>query len=144
MTEMRAPERDYKDTVFLPKTDFPMKAGLPQKEPGIQARWEEIGLYEKLREARAGREKFILHDGPPYANGDMHIGHALNHILKDMVCRTQNLLGTVTGKAIITRLIGSARQRKTALGIVGSQRYEMLCTLQSILCRIAGSCIDIG
>jgi isoleucyl-tRNA synthetase len=86
-------QRDYRDTVFLPKTDFPMKAGLPQKEPGIAARWEEIGLYDALRKARAGREKFILHDGPPYANGDMHIGHALNHILKDMVCRTQNLLG---------------------------------------------------
>ena len=86
-------KRDYRDTVFLPKTDFPMKAGLPQKEPGIQARWENEGLYRQLREARAGREKFILHDGPPYANGDMHIGHALNHILKDMVCRTQNLIG---------------------------------------------------
>jgi len=85
--------RDLKDTVFLPKTDFPMKAGLPQKEPGIAARWEQIGLYNALRDARRGREKFILHDGPPYANGDMHIGHALNHILKDMVCRTQNLLG---------------------------------------------------
>ncbi|GGD40897.1 isoleucine--tRNA ligase [Croceicoccus pelagius] len=86
-------KRDYKDTVFLPKTDFPMKAGLPQKEPGILARWQEINLYEKLREARSGREKFILHDGPPYANGDMHIGHALNHVLKDMVVRTQSLLG---------------------------------------------------
>ncbi|MDD3798566.1 MAG: isoleucine--tRNA ligase [Novosphingobium sp.] len=86
-------QRDYKDTVFLPKTDFPMKAGLPQKEPGILARWEEAGLYRQIREARAGREQFILHDGPPYANGDMHIGHALNHILKDMVCRTQTLLG---------------------------------------------------
>ncbi|MEE1878139.1 isoleucine--tRNA ligase [Altererythrobacter litoralis] len=86
-------QRDYRDTVFLPKTDFPMKAGLPQKEPGIQARWQQIDLYRRLREARAGREKFILHDGPPYANGDMHIGHALNHILKDMVCRTHNLLG---------------------------------------------------
>ena len=85
--------RDYRDTVFLPKTDFPMKAGLPQKEPGILARWNAMGLYRKLREARAGREKFILHDGPPYANGDMHIGHALNHILKDMVVRTQSLLG---------------------------------------------------
>ncbi|MFN4241299.1 MAG: isoleucine--tRNA ligase [Erythrobacter cryptus] len=85
--------KDYRGTVFLPKTDFPMKAGLPQKEPGIAARWEEIGLYRKLREARRGRDKFIFHDGPPYANGDMHIGHALNHILKDMVCRTQNLLG---------------------------------------------------
>ncbi|MEL7189473.1 MAG: isoleucine--tRNA ligase [Pseudomonadota bacterium] len=87
------PKRDYKDTVFLPKTAFPMKAGLPQKEPGIAARWADIDLYTKLRDARIGREKFILHDGPPYANGDMHIGHALNHILKDMVCRTQSLLG---------------------------------------------------
>jgi isoleucyl-tRNA synthetase len=85
--------KDYRDTVFLPKTDFPMKAGLPAKEPIILAKWQESRLYEKLREARRGREKFILHDGPPYANGDMHIGHALNHILKDMVVRTQSLLG---------------------------------------------------
>ncbi len=84
---------DYRDTVFLPKTDFPMKAGLPQKEPGILARWQEQDLYVELRNRRRGREKFILHDGPPYANGDMHIGHALNHILKDMVVRTQSLLG---------------------------------------------------
>jgi isoleucyl-tRNA synthetase len=86
-------KRDYRDTVFLPKTPFPMKAGLPQKEPGILAAWQEQDLYRRLRETRAGAEKFILHDGPPYANGDMHIGHALNHILKDMVCRTQSLLG---------------------------------------------------
>ncbi|QPC98623.1 isoleucine--tRNA ligase [Qipengyuania soli] len=86
-------KRDYRDTVFLPKTEFPMKAGLPAKEPGIAAQWESEGLYRQLRESRAGREKFIFHDGPPYANGDMHIGHALNHTLKDMVCRTQNLLG---------------------------------------------------
>jgi isoleucyl-tRNA synthetase len=85
--------RDYRDTVFLPKTDFPMKAGLPAKEPLILAKWQEQNLYAKLRAARAGRQKFILHDGPPYANGDMHIGHALNHILKDMVVRTQSLLG---------------------------------------------------
>ena len=85
--------RDYRDTVFLPKTDFPMKAGLPQKEPHILARWLQGDLYRQLRDARQGREKFILHDGPPYANGDMHIGHALNHILKDMVCRTHNLAG---------------------------------------------------
>ncbi len=94
MTEAPRPDaKDYRDTVFLPKTDFPMKAGLPQKEPGILAKWQEQDLYRRLREARAGREKFILHDGPPYANGDMHIGHALNHILKDMVVRTQSLLG---------------------------------------------------
>ncbi|WJY19519.1 isoleucine--tRNA ligase [Alteriqipengyuania flavescens] len=92
-TSKKSVGKDYRDTVFLPKTDFPMKAGLPQKEPGILARWEEEGLYQKLREARQGREKFILHDGPPYANGDMHIGHALNHVLKDMVVRTQSLAG---------------------------------------------------
>ncbi len=93
MSEHETPQRDYRDTVFLPKTDFPMKAGLPQKEPGILARWQEEGLYQQLREARTGREKFILHDGPPYANGDMHIGHSLNRILKDMVVRSQTLLG---------------------------------------------------
>ena len=86
-------QRDYRSTVFLPKTDFPMKAGLPKKEPGILARWQDEDIYARTRAARAGREKFILHDGPPYANGDMHIGHALNHILKDMVVRTQTLLG---------------------------------------------------
>ena len=86
-------KRDYRDTVFLPKTDFPMKAGLPQKEPGILARWQEEQIYRKLRKARKGREKFILHDGPPYANGDIHIGHALNKVLKDAVVRTQTLLG---------------------------------------------------
>jgi isoleucyl-tRNA synthetase len=86
-------QRDYRPTVFLPKTDFPMKAGLPQKEPGILARWESERLYQQVRDARKGREKFVLHDGPPYANGDMHIGHALNHVLKDMVVRTQTLLG---------------------------------------------------
>jgi isoleucyl-tRNA synthetase len=84
---------DYRSTVFLPKTDFPMKAGLPQKEPAILARWEAEGLYQRIREAGAGRDKFIFHDGPPYANGDIHIGHALNHVLKDMVVRTQTLLG---------------------------------------------------
>ncbi len=86
-------EKDYKDTVFLPKTDFPMKAGLANKEPGILARWQEMGLYERLREERKGREKFILHDGPPYANGNIHIGHALNKTLKDLVVRSQSLLG---------------------------------------------------
>ncbi len=88
-----AKERDYKDTVFLPKTDFPMKAGLANKEPAILERWQTIGLYEKLREARAGREKFIFHDGPPYANGNIHIGHSLNKTLKDLVVRSQNMLG---------------------------------------------------
>ncbi|MDY7097347.1 MAG: isoleucine--tRNA ligase [Pseudomonadota bacterium] len=93
MSQNDSAKPDYKDTVFLPKTSFPMKAGLPQKEPGIAARWEDMNLYRTMRDTRSGREKFILHDGPPYANGDMHIGHALNHILKDTVCRTQNLMG---------------------------------------------------
>jgi isoleucyl-tRNA synthetase len=84
---------DYKDTVFLPKTDFPMKAGLAQKEPAIAARWAEMDLYGKLREQRAGRERFILHDGPPYANGDIHMGHAMNKVLKDIIVRSQSLLG---------------------------------------------------
>ncbi|WP_028969552.1 isoleucine--tRNA ligase [Sphingomonas sp. URHD0057] len=86
-------KQDYRSTVFLPRTDFPMKAGLPQKEPAILARWIEQDLYGQVREARVGREKFILHDGPPYANGDIHIGHALDRTLKDMVVRTQTLLG---------------------------------------------------
>ncbi|KTE21073.1 isoleucine--tRNA ligase [Sphingopyxis sp. H050] len=95
MTDTPAPaeQRDYRDTVFLPKTDFPMKAGLPQKEPLILAKWIEGNLEAQIRESRKGRDQFILHDGPPYANGDMHIGHALNHILKDMVVRTQTLKG---------------------------------------------------
>ena len=93
MSDASKPIRDYRDTVFLPKTDFPMKAGLPQKEPGIAAKWEAEKLYEQLRDSRRGRPKFMYHDGPPYANGDMHIGPALNHTIKDMVCRTQNLLG---------------------------------------------------
>jgi isoleucyl-tRNA synthetase len=86
-------KRDYRDTVFLPKTDFPMKAGLAQKEPAILARWAEMGLYGKLRQARAGRERFILHDGPPYANGDIHIGHAMMKTIKDFIIRSQTLLG---------------------------------------------------
>jgi isoleucyl-tRNA synthetase len=88
-----ADERDYSETLFLPKTDFPMRAGLPQKEPELLARWEAIGLYRRLREAGRGRKKFVLHDGPPYANGNIHIGHALNKILKDVVTRSQQMLG---------------------------------------------------
>src|SRR5437588_5220047 len=84
---------DYSATLYLPQTDFPMRAGLPQKEPEILARWQRIGLYAKLREVAAGRPKFVLHDGPPYANGNIHIGHALNKILKDMVVRSQQMAG---------------------------------------------------
>jgi isoleucyl-tRNA synthetase len=90
---MAKPERDYSETLFLPQTDFPMRAGLPQKEPELLNRWEKAGLYGRLRESAKGREKFVLHDGPPYANGNIHIGHALNKILKDVVTRSQQMLG---------------------------------------------------
>ncbi len=84
---------DYKDTILLPRTEFPMKAGLPQREPELLERWARIGLYRRLREASRGKEKFILHDGPPYANGHLHIGHALNKILKDVINRSQQMQG---------------------------------------------------
>ncbi len=84
---------DYKDTVFLPRTDFPMRAGLPKREPEILQRWAALGLYDRLREAGKGRDPFVLHDGPPYANGHLHIGHALNKILKDVIVRSKQMMG---------------------------------------------------
>ncbi|MTI43382.1 isoleucyl-tRNA synthetase [Roseibium hamelinense] len=87
------PTRDYSETLNLPQTDFPMRAGLPKKEPEILARWQDMKLYKKLREQSAGRDKFILHDGPPYANGNIHIGHALNKTLKDIVTRSMQMMG---------------------------------------------------
>jgi isoleucyl-tRNA synthetase len=93
MSDANDTQRDWRDTVFLPKTEFPMKAGLAQKEPAILARWAKIGLYQRLREQRAGRTRFLLHDGPPYANGDIHMGHAMNKVLKDIIVRSQSLMG---------------------------------------------------
>ncbi|MGX1319544.1 isoleucyl-tRNA synthetase [Bradyrhizobium sp. USDA 377] len=84
---------DYSKTLFLPQTEFPMRAGLPQREPEILKYWNDIGLYDKLRKEAEGRAKFVLHDGPPYANGNIHIGHALNKILKDVVTKSQQMLG---------------------------------------------------
>ena len=84
---------DYSSTLYLPQTDFPMRAGLPQKEPETVARWQKMELYKKLRASAAGREKFVLHDGPPYANGNIHIGHALNKILKDVITRSFQMRG---------------------------------------------------
>ncbi|MEX0287335.1 MAG: isoleucine--tRNA ligase [Paracoccaceae bacterium] len=89
---MCADTPDYKDTLNLPKTDFPMRAGLPKREPGWLDRWDQIGVYEKLRE-KEGRESFTLHDGPPYANGHLHIGHALNKTIKDMIVRSHQMMG---------------------------------------------------
>ena len=89
---MCADTPEYKDTLNLPKTDFPMRAGLPKREPGWLARWEQIGVYDKLRE-KQGRKPFTLHDGPPYANGHLHIGHALNKTIKDMIVRSHQMMG---------------------------------------------------
>ncbi|MBR0732363.1 isoleucine--tRNA ligase [Bradyrhizobium japonicum] len=85
--------KDYSKTLYLPQTDFPMRAGLPQREPELLKYWNDIGLYDKLRREAQGRAKFVLHDGPPYANGNIHIGHALNKILKDVVTKSQQMLG---------------------------------------------------
>lgn len=84
---------DYSKTLNLPETDFPMRGGLPKKEPELVARWQEMRLYDKLRETSAGRPKYVLHDGPPYANGNIHIGHALNKILKDVITRSFQMRG---------------------------------------------------
>ena len=82
----------YKDTLNLPKTDFPMRAGLPKREPEWLAHWEKIGVYDRLRKLE-GRPVFCLHDGPPYANGNLHIGHALNKTIKDMIVRSHQMMG---------------------------------------------------
>lgn len=92
-TSEATPTRDYSPTLNLPATDFPMRAGLPEKEPKLIARWDEMKLYERLRETAKGREQFVLHDGPPYANGHLHIGHALNKILKDIITRSRQMMG---------------------------------------------------
>ncbi len=87
------PQDRYRDTVFLPRTSFPMRGNLPMREPEILARWESIGLDEKIIEAGKGKPVFTLHDGPPYANGHLHIGHALNKINKDVINRAQRMNG---------------------------------------------------
>ncbi len=84
---------DYKHTLNLPKTDFPMRGNLAQREPDMLKRWQEMDLYGKIRQAASGKPKFILHDGPPYANGEIHIGHAVNKILKDMIVKSRGLMG---------------------------------------------------
>ena len=84
---------DYKNTLNLPDTAFPMRGDLAKREPAWVAKWQEGRLYERIRKAAQGRPKFVLHDGPPYANGDIHIGHAVNKILKDMVVKTRSLAG---------------------------------------------------
>ena len=84
---------DYKSTLNLPKTDFPMKADLPHREPAMLQRWTDMDLYGQIRRASRGRPRFILHDGPPYANGHIHLGHALNKILKDIIIKSRQMTG---------------------------------------------------
>jgi len=93
MSDSSKPELDYKSTVFLPKTDFAMRAGLPKREPEFLKRWAADDIYGQLRADSAGRPQFVLHDGPPYANGDIHIGHALNKIVKDLIVRSKQMQG---------------------------------------------------
>ena len=93
MTDAPNKNDRYRDTVFLPATDFPMRGGLPEKEPALLKRWKDMDLFGQLRTQSKGREKFVLHDGPPYANGNIHIGHALNKVLKDLVVRSRQMAG---------------------------------------------------
>lgn len=86
-------ESQYKATLNLPETDFPMRGNLAQREPELLAQWQDMGLYKQIRNARSGREQFILHDGPPYANGDIHIGHAVNKVLKDIIIKSKTMAG---------------------------------------------------
>jgi len=85
--------QNYKDTLNLPRTDFPMKANLAAREPEMLRNWEEARLYQEIQKSRESRELFVLHDGPPFANGDVHMGTALNKILKDFVVKSQTMLG---------------------------------------------------
>ncbi len=117
MTDPRETDpRDYRDTVFLPATAFPMRGDLPKREPEILARWEAIGLWDRQRAASAGRPEFILHDGPPYANGHLHIGHALNKILKDVINRAHQMAGydaSTSPAGTATACRSSGRSRKS-------------------------------
>ena len=94
---------EYKDTIFLPKTSFEMRANLPAKEPAIIEKWDKENIFKKLRDKSKGREKFVLHDGPPYANGHIHMGTALNKILKDVIVRTQQMAVSYTHLTLPTK-----------------------------------------
>jgi len=137
---------EYKDTLLMPKTAFPMRGNLPNREPEIQAKWKEMNIYEKVQERTQGRPIFVLHDGPPYANGDIHIGHALNKILKDFIVRYKSMTGfqapyvpgwdthglpieqALTNKGVKRKEMTIAEFRKLceeyALGQIDSQREQ--------------------
>ena len=124
---------DYKETINLPKTSFSMKANLPEKEPGLVKFWEEKRIYQELLEEREEKEKFILHDGPPYANGHIHLGTALNKILKDIVLKYKAKSGYSTpfipgwdchGMPIEHSLFQEIRKRKTRLSLLSLERKQ--------------------
>ncbi|HWI12057.1 MAG TPA: class I tRNA ligase family protein, partial [Burkholderiaceae bacterium] len=90
---MSTTKTDYRSTLNLPDTPFPMRGDLPKREPGWVKEWTDQGIYQRLRDARVGKPRFVLHDGPPYANGTLHVGHAANKILKDMIVKARQLKG---------------------------------------------------
>lgn len=87
---------NYKDTLLMPKTEFEMRGNLPKKEPKYVERWQKENMYERVIEQNKGKEDFVFHDGPPYANGNMHMGHMLNKVIKDVICRYNNMEGRYT------------------------------------------------
>ena len=87
---------NYKDTLLMPKTEFEMRGNLPKKEPAYVQRWQDSAMYEKVVKQNEGKDTFVFHDGPPYANGNMHIGHMMNKVIKDVICRYKNMEGFYT------------------------------------------------
>ena len=110
---------DYKNTLNLPETGFPMKANLTQREPQRLKQWEEMGLYQKMREAGEGKPTFILHDGPPYANGELHVGHAVNKILKDIIIKSGETKGTQT---VIFKSTSADITKEKAVAAIGKKK----------------------
>jgi len=93
MSQQQTQKRSYKDTLNLPQSSFPMKANLIQNEPGSRKRWDQQKLYQRVRDKRSGQQAYVFHDGPPYANGSIHLGHLLNKVLKDFVVRSKTMAG---------------------------------------------------
>jgi isoleucyl-tRNA synthetase len=137
MTDTAAEQRNYKKSLNLPQTSFPMRANLVQNEPQSLKRWAKLGLYERTREARSGAEPFVFHDGPPYANGSIHIGHLLNKCLKDFVVRSQTLLGRDCAYIPGWDCHGLPIEHKVMTGLVESGKIEKLLALSDDARRLA-------
>src|SRR5712691_7888149 len=131
---METASLDLKKTVNLPQTDFPMKANLGQLEPRLLKQWDDTGLYQRIREARKGRPTYILHDGPPYANGNIHLGHALNKLLKDFIVKIKTMEGYDSPSTLIS--IGSPWQSHPGTyGELGSKKASMPAVEIRAACR---------